>query len=109
VLGVYGGLFSGGYTTLLTFTCVVALGMPLMGTVAATKVVNLASCTVATAVFVAAGLVDYRVAVPVSVASFAGGWTGAHVALRRGERFVRRLFVIAVLAMAMELCVDVLR
>lgn len=109
VLGVYGGLFSGGYTTLLTFTCVVALGMPLLRTVATTKLVNLASCAVASAVFVAAGLVDYRVAVPASLASFAGGWAGAQLALHRGERFVRALFLVAVLAMAAKLLVDLLR
>lgn len=109
VLGVYGGLFSGGYTTLLTFTCIAALGMPLMQTVATTKLVNLASCAVASAVFVWAGLVDYRVAVPASLASFVGGWAGAQLALRRGERFVRGLFVVTVLAMAVKLLVDLVR
>jgi len=109
VLGVYGGLFSGGYTTLLTFTCVVALGMPLMQTVGTTKLVNLVSCAVASAVFIVSGLVDYRVAVPASLASFAGGWVGAHLVLRRGEKFVRALFLAAVLAMAVKLFVDLLR
>jgi len=109
VLGVYGGLFSGGYTTLLTFTCVAALGMPLMQTVGTTKLVNLVSCAVASTVFVYAGLVDYRVAVPASVASFAGGWAGAHLAIQRGEKFVRALFLVTVLAMAVKLFVDLLR
>jgi len=109
VLGVYGGLFSGGYTTLLTFTCVAALGMPLMQTVGTTKLVNLVSCAVASAVFVFAGLVDYRVAVPASVASFLGGWAGAQLAIHRGEKFVRGLFLVAVLAMAVKLFVDLLR
>jgi uncharacterized membrane protein YfcA len=109
VLGVYGGLFSGGYTTLLTFTCVVALGMPLMQTVGTTKLVNLASCAVASAVFVSARLIDYRVAVPASLASFVGGWAGAHLALQRGEKFVRALFIVTVLAMALKMVVDLLR
>jgi uncharacterized membrane protein YfcA len=109
LLGVYGGLFSGGYTTLLTFTCVAALGMTLMETVANTKLINLVSCGVSSGVFVASGLVDYRIAVPASVASLVGGWVGAHLALQRGERFVRRLFLITVLAMAAKLVVDLLR
>lgn len=109
ILGVYGGFFSGGYTTLLTFTCVVALGMPLMQTVGTTKLVNLASCAVASVVFVAAGLVDLRVAIPASLASFAGGWVGAHLAIRRGERFVRVLFLVTVLAMAAKLAFDLIR
>jgi uncharacterized membrane protein YfcA len=109
VLGVYGGLFSGGYTTLLTFTCVVALGMPLMQTVGTTKLVNLVSCGVASAVYVFAGVIDYRVAVPASLACFAGGWVGAHLALQRGERFVRGLFLATVLAMAGKLLFDLIR
>lgn len=109
VLGVYGGLFSGGYTTLLTFTCVAALGMPLMQTVGTTKLVNLASCAIASVVFAASGLVDYRVAVPASVASFLGGWAGAHLAIKRGERFVRVVFFVTVLAMAVKLAVDLFR
>ncbi len=108
-LGVYGGLFSGGYTTLLTFTCVVALGMPLMQTVGTTKLVNLVSCAVASGVFVVAGLVDYRVAVPASLASFVGGWVGAHLALKKGERFVRAMFLVTVLAMAGKMVVDLVR
>lgn len=108
-LGVYGGLFSGGYTTLLTFTCVVALGMPLMQTVGTTKLVNLVSCGVASAVFAVAGVVDYRVAVPASLASFAGGWVGAHLAIKNGERFVRAMFLVTVLAMAAKMLVDLVR
>jgi uncharacterized membrane protein YfcA len=108
-LGVYGGLFSGGYTTLLTFTCVVALGMPLMQTVGTTKLVNLVSCAVASGVFVGAGLVDYRVAVPASLASFVGGWAGAHLAIKKGERFVRAMFLVTVLAMAGKMIVDLIR
>jgi hypothetical protein len=109
VLGVYGGLFSGGYTTLLTFTCIAALGMPLMQTIGTTKLVNLVSCAVASGVFVVAGLVDYRVAVPASLASFVGGWAGAHLALRRGERFVRAMFLVTVAAMAVKMVVDLVR
>jgi uncharacterized membrane protein YfcA len=109
VLGVYGGLFSGGYTTLLTFTCVTALGMPLMQTVGTTKLVNLASCAIASAVFAASGLVDYRVALPVSVASFLGGWAGAQLAIKKGEGFVRVVFFVTVLAMAVKLAVDLFR
>jgi len=109
ILGVYGGLFSGGYTTLLTFTCVVALAMPVMQTVGTTKLVNLVSCAVASAVFAFARLVDYRVAVPLSLAAFVGGWAGAHLALKRGERFVRGLFLATVLVMAVKLLYDLIR
>src|SRR5687768_11393336 len=41
--GVYGGLFSGGYTTVLTFACVTLFGVTLVESVALTKLVNFTS------------------------------------------------------------------
>ena len=83
--------------------------MPLMRTVGTTKLVNLVSCAVASAVFINARLIDYRVAVPASLASFVGGWAGAQLAIQRGEKFVRALFLVTVLAMALKLVVDLFR
>jgi uncharacterized membrane protein YfcA len=80
-----------------------------MQTVGTTKLINLVSCAVASVVFVMARVVDYRVAIPASIACFAGGWVGAHLALRRGERFVRALFLVTVVAMAGKLLVDLVR
>jgi hypothetical protein len=106
VLGVYGGLFSGGYSTLLTFVCVAAFGLPLMQAVALTKIVNLGSCIAATGVFLHAGLVDLRLAVPLALFATLGGWLGAHLAIKRGEAFVRVLFLVVVSGLAAKLLVD---
>ena len=53
VLGVYGGFFSGGYTTLMTVLCVATFGLTMMESVAMTKPVNLVSCAAASVVFFA--------------------------------------------------------
>ena len=73
VLGVYGGFFSGGYVSLLTAAFVACFGMTFRESVAVTKVLNLFSSLVATAVFAARGLIDWRLGVILSAASFAGG------------------------------------
>jgi uncharacterized membrane protein YfcA len=105
VLGVYGGFFSGGYTTLMTVLCTVCFGLTMLESVALTKPINLLSNTAASVVFLASGLVDLRVGAPLAVANLLGGWLGAHAALKGGDRFVRRLFLVTVAALAAKLLV----
>jgi hypothetical protein len=106
LLGIYGGLYSGGYTTLLTFVCVVLLGVPLLRAVALTKVVNLVSCAAASVVYLRAGSVDLKLGAALAVVCIAGGWIGAHLAIKRGAGFVRGLFMAMVAALAVKLAVD---
>jgi uncharacterized membrane protein YfcA len=105
VLGVYGGLYSGGFTTLLTFVCVTAFGLELLESVGITKLINLVSCAAATAVFIAGGVVDYRLAAPLSVSMLLGGWVGAHLAIKQGEKFVRAVFLSMIALLAAKLLV----
>jgi uncharacterized protein len=105
LLGVYGGFFSGGYTTLMTVLCTVCFGLTMMESVAITKPINLLSCVAASVVFFAGGLVDLRVGVPLAAANLVGGWLGAHAALKGGDRFVRQLFLLTVAALAAKLLV----
>jgi len=109
LLGIYGGLFSGGYTTLMTFLCVAAFGLTMLQAVAITKPVNLVSCAAASVVFLAQGLIDLRVGIPLALANLLGGWIGAHFAVKTGQKTVRLLFLISVGALALKLLVwDVL-
>jgi uncharacterized membrane protein YfcA len=102
-LGVYGGFFSGGYTTLMTVLCVICFGLTMMESVAITKPVNLVSCVAASLVFFAGGLIDLRIGLPLAGANLLGGWLGAHLALKGGDRFVRLLFLLTVAALAAKL------
>lgn len=105
VLGVYGGLFSGGYTTLLTFTCVGLLGTSLGEAVGLTKVVNFASSAIASVEFARQGLIDWRLAAPLSLAMIGGAWIGAGLAVRLGHRFMRAVFVTALVGLSLKLVI----
>jgi uncharacterized membrane protein YfcA len=108
-LGIYGGFFSGGYTTLMTVLCTVTFGLTMMESVAITKPINLVSCAAASVVFFAGGLVDLRIGVPLAAANLLGGWLGAHAAIKQGDKFVRLLFLLTVGALALKLLIwDVL-
>ncbi|HET6612215.1 MAG TPA: sulfite exporter TauE/SafE family protein [Kofleriaceae bacterium] len=104
VWAVYGGMFSGGYTTVLTVGCVVLFGTTLLEAVALTKIVNLVSSATATAVFIATGTIDYEIAVLLAIAMAAGGFAGAHLAIREPKKLRGVVIAIAlILALALIL------
>ena len=75
VLGVYGGFFS-GYVALLTAVFVAFFGMTFLEAVAVTKVLNLFSSLIATAVFAVRWLIDWKLGL-LGVASCVGAAAGA--------------------------------
>jgi len=93
---IYGGLFSGGYTTVLTIALVYFFGITLMQSVASTKVINLGSSAAATILFALGGAIDFQIAIPLACSMLAGGFFGAHLATRIGHTWVRRSMIIIV-------------
>ena len=103
ILGIYGGLFSGGYTTLMTFLGVTCFGLRMLESVAIMKPVNLVSCAAASVIFYAAHLIDFRVGIPLAAANLVGGYFGAQLAVKSSERLVRALFLATVACLALKL------
>jgi uncharacterized protein len=77
----------------------------MIESVAVTKPVNLISCAAASAIFFWGGLVDLRIGLPLAAGNLAGGWLGAHAAVKGGDRFVRLLFLLTVAALAAKLII----
>jgi len=105
VWAVYGGLFSGGYTTVLTIGTVALFGTTLVQAVALTKFVNLASSAAAMALFTWRGAVDFRLGIPLALAMLLGGYTGAHLADRGGTAWIRKAMIGIVAFLAAVLLV----
>lgn len=100
ILGIYGGFFSGGYVAMLTVALVVGFRMRFIESVAMTKVLNFVSSLVATAVFAARGLIDWKLGLILGLVSFAGAVIGASIARRLSDHILRRVFLTAVLVLA---------
>lgn len=105
-LAIYGGLFSGGYVTILTAVFVSLLGMSYAESVGTTKVVNVFSSLVATAVFMWQGLVDYRLGLILGLTMFAGAFAGASLAVKINEKRLRQIFLLAVLLLSVKMLYD---
>jgi uncharacterized membrane protein YfcA len=101
-LGIYGGFFSGGYVTLLTAVYIALFQMTFLEAVAITKVINIFSSGAATLIFMARGLVDYRLGLVLGAVMFIGATIGARVALRMQNVWLRRIFLAAVIALALK-------
>jgi uncharacterized membrane protein YfcA len=96
VWAVYGGMYSGGYAMVLTQACVFFFGLSLLEAIAIAKVVNLAGSLAATVLFASYRRVQWHVGLAMSATALAGGWLGAHLALRWGPQTLRRLLFVAV-------------
>ncbi len=102
-LAVYGGFFSGGYVTLLTTAFVVLLGMNFLQAVANTKLMNVFSSGIATFIFLWHGIVDIRLGVILGIAMFFGALLGGRIAMLLSALWLRRIFVAAVFALAINM------
>lgn len=103
LLAVYGGFFSGGYVTMLTAAFVVLFGMTFLQSMATTKIINVFSSAVATGIFLWRGVVDIRLGLVLGVAMFFGALFGGRVVLRLDSLWLRRIFVAAVLGLAVKM------
>jgi uncharacterized membrane protein YfcA len=107
-LGIYGGLFSGGYVTVLTVVCVAIAGMTYGEAVASTKVINVFSSGIATIIFMWQGLVDYRLGLILGITMFVGAYVGAHYATKLDDIWLRRVFLTTILLLAIKTAYDLM-
>lgn len=105
-LGIYGGLYSGGYVTMLTAVLVAFFGMTFTESVASTKLINVFSSLVASAIFMWQGLVDYKIGAILAVTMFIGAYIGAHVVTKMSDVWLKRIFISTVILLALKTLYD---
>jgi uncharacterized membrane protein YfcA len=106
LLAIYGGFFSGGYVTMLTAAFAVLFGMTFLQAIAATKVINIFSSGVATAVFVHRGVVNLKLGISLGIAMFFGALVGSRLTLLLSTIWLRRIFIATVFCLAVKLLVS---
>ncbi len=102
-LGIYGGFFSGGYMLMLGYVLVLVFDYNFLEAAFLTKIFNFFSSAVACAVFAAYGLIDYRLGLLLAVFISIGAWIGVDIALRKGSKWLKNVFILTTLALAIKL------
>jgi uncharacterized membrane protein YfcA len=102
LLGIYGGFFSGGYVTILTAVFVAFFRYSFIEAIAITKLMNVSSSAIATAIFMSRGAVDFRLGIILGATMFFGAVLGARFAIRLSNVWLRRIFLTAVWVLGLK-------
>jgi uncharacterized membrane protein YfcA len=107
--GGYDGFFGPGTGTLLIVGLAGLLALPLHQASAEAKAINFASNLAGVLLFAARGAVVWHTALPMAAGQLVGGWLGAHLTVRGGERIVRWVVLCVVAALVLKLSFDAFR
>jgi len=102
------GIFGPGTGAFLVVALVGLLGYAFLQASATARIVNLATNVGALLVFIPQGAPLWGLGLAMGGCNVAGGWLGAHTAIRRGSGFVRVVFLTVVTALVLRLGYDVL-
>jgi uncharacterized membrane protein YfcA len=106
-VGVYDGALGPGTGSFFVILLVSVLGYAFMPASALGKVANFCTNLGALIFFIPTGHVIWHIGLIVGIANLVGGYIGARTALSRGSRFVRIVFIVVVVALAVKLTFDV--
>lgn len=97
-LAFYDGFFGPGVGAFWVFVLMFFLGYNLIKATAYTKVFNLNSSLVALICFAAGANIDYKIGLCMAAGQVIGGQLGAHLAITKGAKLIRPLFLVMVFA-----------
>lgn len=98
-IGAYGGAFQAGIGLLL-IVALSRVGLDLVTANSVKVLVNLAVSLIALPVFISQGFFALGPAIVLAIGFAAGGTLGANISVRGGERVIRPMMVLAVLALS---------
>jgi len=107
VIGFYDGLIGPGTGTFLVISLVALLGYDFLQASAKAKIVNLATNAGALLLFIPHGAVLWLLGGILAVANVAGSYLGSRMAISKGARFIRIVFLVVVVVLIAKLGVDV--
>lgn len=107
VIGFYDGALGPGTGTFLVMSLVSILGYDFLHASAKAKIVNFATNAGALILFIPHGSVLWLLGGMLAVLNMAGAYLGSRMAISRGTRFIRIVFLVVVFALLTKLAIDV--
>jgi uncharacterized membrane protein YfcA len=101
-IGFYDGFFGPGSGSFLIFIFIGLFGFDFLNASASAKFINLCANLSAIAYFAATDNILYRYAIPMGVCSLLGSVAGTHMAILKGNAFVRIFFLCVVSVMILR-------
>jgi uncharacterized membrane protein YfcA len=107
LIGFYDGFIGPGAGSLFVLAFIAILGYDFMQASAHAKIVNLSTNLGSLILFIGKGVILWPVAIPMSICNATGGFFGSRMALKKGNQFIRKIFLIVILATLVRLGYDV--
>jgi uncharacterized membrane protein YfcA len=106
-LGFYDGFIGPGAGALLVLAFIGSLGFDFLQANAHAKVVNLATNLGSIFLFVLKGSILWSIALPMAFCNALGGILGSKMAIKKGNKFIRTLFLLVIIGTLCRLGYDV--
>lgn len=102
-VGFWGGFFGGGTGIFASYVLIFMFGQTFLESAGTRKISIVAYSLISLAVFAANGMVEWTSGLVLLVGMFFGACAGASYAIKKGDKWVRALFVIVVIISAIKL------
>ena len=102
LVGFYVGIFGGGGNVFIIFGFILIFGNTFLQATATSKLPNLLITAVSIPMFIINGFVNWEIAIPLTLSTTAGSFFGAKLAIIKGNKFIRMLFVGLVCVLAVK-------
>ena len=106
LIGIYDGFFGPGTGTWFIIAGISLLGLSFLQSSALAKVPNLTTNLSALVAFAAMNSIDWQLGLLVAFFNLSGSLVGSHLALSKGNKFVRIFFLIIVAGLIVKLGSD---
>lgn len=107
LLGFYDGFIGPGAGSLLVLGFISYLGFDFLQASAHAKVVNLATNLGSIFLFTLKGSIIWSLAIPMAVCNSLGGIVGSRMAIKKGNQFIRTVFLMVIIATLCRLGYDI--
>jgi uncharacterized protein len=104
--GFYNGLIGPGTGTIMVFAFVTVLGFDFLRSSATSKASNVAADLSSWTVLLFSGYVIWMLAIPLVIGNMLGSYLGSHIAIKKGQKFIRVFFLVVVTLLIARLSWD---
>lgn len=108
IIGFYDGFFGPGTGSFLIFALIKLFGFDFKKAAANGKVLNLASNIAALFLFLINGKVVLYYAIPMAISMMIGARVGTHLAVTKGSKFIKPIFVIVSFALVAKMAFEMI-
>jgi len=102
-LGTYQAFYGAAVGTFVSYVLILLFGLTFLESAATRQLVNLLPSMTALIIFAANGVINYPLGIALFVGSATGSYFGVRYSTRIGNVWIRRLFLVVVILMAIKL------